>query len=333
MENEEKTYLSKNEVIEFLGIVEATFYKLVQNGQLEAEILPENIKRKKRYSKDSVLRYQQQYQPDIPGLKVAEFAKKHKLTNQRVYAYIKKLDFTLPTVQIGKRKVLYLTSEQQEVLIKEIYKHKHRGAKSDFFNSKSEVALYQKFINEAGESYRVVNENGEWGFYITNQFIDVEQAKKELLLEPSYSIHKKPIYSSSYAEFIIPAVKSYAFLDLFYNALGIENIYIFHNPSENVIELSLKAISTDVADIIHISNDSIQSILNSLNQYSINGSVTLVDGILNITANTKSITFEVNETVYELIEAMALRNGTSISKEVTKIVATSEYIQNNSVTP
>lgn len=324
MENEEIEYFSKNEVIEILGIAEPTFYTLVQKGEIEAELLPGNIKRKKGYSKASVLRYQQLYQPKIPGLKVAEFATKHNLTNQRVYSQIKKLNLILNTIQVGKRNVLYLNNEQQTLLINEINKHKHRGAKNDFFNFKLDIALYQRFLDPMNGTYRVVKENGNWGFFSTNGFISFNEAVKTLQLSPAYSIHKDSIYIANYTEFHMPTSShaAYYFLDLFYSTLGIENMHVYLNELNSTIELAIKSCNIKIPTENH-SQDELLSLLPELNTYCLNGSVKIEDDELKLSVNSKSVTLELPQSSYTKLVEIAKINDNSISREAAELLIAS----------
>lgn len=318
IENESYT---KKEVTKLLGIAEATVYSLARQGVLEVAVSPSNVKGPKRYTKSSVERYKSDFRPSFEGLKIQDFAKQNSISNQRVYFYIKKLNLELDTVRVGKKEVQYLNTEQLELLKNELSKHRHRGTRSTFYNQQLDVALLQKFMDPAGNTYRIsVNQKGDWGFYLDGKFYHYNVAINQFMLTPCYSIHMDNVYNPNYLIFNFNQ-NSYILhyiLDFLYPKVGIENLHLYVDKDTSMIELSLK--TTPIVLPEGFNGAEFSKYLKELNQACENGKILYEDNSLNFELYTKSLTVEITRATYDLLQQRIKSEGLNASKVVEKIL-------------
>lgn len=294
-----KNSYSHKEVTEILNIAGSTVYKLVNDNILEVALTESNVTGSRRYTQQSVEAAKERFNPDIPGLKIVDFAKKHNYSTPRVYTAIKKTQITIDTIIINNKNVMYLSNENQTILLKELSKNKHKGEKRTFYNKEYNIALYQGFKDTDQAIHRVqINEENEWGFYIENLFIPFEKAVKTLNLKPFYAISNTGFKQnkSSYLDFLFATLHNEtfkAFLDFSYAHFGIEHMHLALNANGE-IELAVKEtfIERDLLKAVDIT---------TLQEALINGEMTVEAGIVIFQSHDKTLTLRISKEAEELL--------------------------------
>lgn len=301
--------------MEKLGVAASTVYHLAKTKRIEIEILPQGVSRTKRYSKSSVDHYYLTKHSVPNGVSISEFAKLHKVTNQRLYQLIHKLDLSVEKVVVGNRQRLILSSEQQQVLLDELEHKTHKGTKSDFYLFAKDIALFQLFYDAKNEFYRIIrNDRNEWGIVIalSNEFLPFEKALIEQSLKPAYTIHQPAIASNAYVNFIFQTnnANTYAFLDLCYEQLGIENMHILHKGSQ--LEVSLKAVNLQVK---------VQPLLTDyLNECCLNAVVEVSDGAYHFDVQDKAVTITLKGGLYTALKQASTAQRVSLSDYINQML-------------
>lgn len=290
---------SHKEVTDILNIAGSTVYKLVNDDILEVAPAESNVTGSRRYTKQSVDAAKERINPDIPGLKIVDFAKKHNCSTPRVYTAIKKTQITIDTIIINNKNVMYLSNENQAILLKELSKNKHKGEKRTFYNKEYNIALYQGFKDTDQAIHRVqISEGNEWGFYVENQFIPFEKAVKTLNLKPFYTISNTGFKQnkSSYLDFLFATLHNEtfkAFLDFSYTHFGIEHMHLALNANGE-IELAVKETSVE--------RDLLKAIdITMLQEALINGDIMVELGRVTFQSNDKTLTLRISKEAEELL--------------------------------
>lgn len=308
-------YYTKEQVSEKLGIAQSTVYVLAKKKLIEVESLPLGVSRTKRYTKESVDAYTERLKVDKKGLTVAEFAKSHNLSPQRVYQVIKKHGLQLEKVHVGKRKSVLLSTEHQQLLRKELQHKKHKGTKTDFYYFAENIALFQLFIDSEQVSYRVTrNETGEWGFHlpVIHTFVPYDQVMKERQLQPTYGLHQPLITSSVYANFSFSLTnpQTYEAIDLLYRVVGIENMHL--KQQEATVEIAVKA------QVFDISDENIN--LDYLNDNCLNAVIALSESELHMQVNDKSVTVLLESDIYEAVKQQVKDENSSFTELINAVL-------------
>lgn len=305
-------YYTKEQVSEKLGVAQSSVYVLAKKKLIDVEALPQGVSRTKRYSKSSVDAYANRQAIDKDGLTVAEFAKNHQVSPQRVYQLIKKLALQLEKAKIGKRNRLLLSKEHQQLLLKELQHKKHKGTKTDFYRFTEDIALFQLFLDQRQIAYRVMrNEAGEWGF-LSPTFLAYDQAMSELQLQQAYDIHQPRMTANIYADFSFPVkdAKLYDAMDLLYEVVGVENMHVYQ--LDQTIEVSVKALTYDVRDK--------KINVDYLSDHCINAVIELSGADLRIQPKDKSVTVVLEADVYEAVKRQTSTQNQSMTELINRLL-------------
>lgn len=309
---------SHKEVTAILNIAGSTVYKLVNEQILEIASTDKNINSSRRYTKQSVDAAKKIINPDIPGLKVAEFARKYNYSAPRVYTAIKKIGITVDTITINKTEVMYLSEENQAILLKELSKQKHKGEKRTFYNKEAGIALYQRFMDSKQGIHRVViNESNEWGIVIDNQFIIFKEAQEKLCLESCYSISHLNFTqkNGAYVDFLFskPSKLFETFLDFTYSYFGIENMHLKINEKKE-FELSIKEATVE--------SDQLKDIdLSLLKQHLIDGEIKRNENNqITFSSQRKVLTVRVSRVAEDLLHKEYLKTNKSYSELLDDLI-------------
>lgn len=308
-------YYTKEQVCEKLGVAQSTVYVLAKKKLIEAEVLPQGVKRTKRYTKESVDAYATRLQVDKNGLTVTEFAKKQKLSPQRVYQMIKKQGWVLEKVMVGKRKNQLLSMEQQQILLKDLHAKKHKGTKTDFYCFVEDIALFQLFKDVDQVSYRVMrNEAGEWGVQLPliHTFMPFAQALAERQLQPVYKLHQPLFPSNHYAKFSFSLTnpKTYEVIDVLYQIVGIENMHLYQQ--DTTVNIAVKALAFNIS----VGNLD----LDYLNDNCLNAVTELSEGELCIRVKDKSVTVLLEADIYGALKQQVKEHNSSFSEMVNEML-------------
>lgn len=308
-------FYTKEEVSELLGVAESTVYSLAKNEQIVSEVLPKGVSRPKRYTKESVDIYKDSKQTEPIGFAISDLAEKYKVSNQRIYQLIKKLNLKTSRAVIGKRNKL-IVSETDIVLIeKELTKKIHKGTKTDFYKHQEDIALFQLFNTASNEKYRITRtQSNEWGIHLatTNHFIPFKEAVEQLQLTSAYSIHKKPIQTAMFVNFTFKStdLMAYEFIDACYSHLGIENMHLLFTDSE--LKLAIKAYN----QFLSVCNLPVEY----LNVHCENAVIELVNDEYEFVLSDKPLTVVLNGDSYDALKKYAEEMQKSFSSIVNELI-------------
>lgn len=191
-----------------------------------------------------------------------DVARRLGLSVQSVYKYIQDGSINADAVPYGDERITYVISEAayQEAAKSLKPSEIQRPKKYEYYDSKNDIVLYQKFHSNRIPEARVIrNEEKAWGFYLSNiqQWLPYEEGIRKYALKPAYSIHQPPLDYKGYVELQVPKneVVFYPFMDYLYEIWGVENIRI-REQSDSVLlyikagEKPLKTEVFGIADII-----------------------------------------------------------------------------------
>lgn len=316
---------SHKQVTAILNIAGSTVYKLVNDKILEVAPVESNVTGSRRYTKQSVDAAKERLNPDISGLKIVDFAKKNNYSTPRVYTAIKNTQITIDTITIHNKSVMYLSSENQAILLKELSKNKHKSEKRTFYNKEYTIALYQGFKDTDQAIHRVkINEANEWGFYVENQFIPFEKAVKTLNLKPFYTISNTGFKQnkSAYVDFLFATLHNEtfkAFLDFSYAHFGIEHMHLALNVNGD-IELAVKETS--------VAYDLLKAIdITTLQEALINGEITVEADIVAFQSHDKTLTLRISKEAEALLHKEQAASDKSHSIIVDTLIK--KHLKNN----
>lgn len=167
----ERTSYTKKEVAELLGIAESTVYSLARQGKLEVIPDPHRIRRSTQYTFNSVQTLMNERNVGKnTGKSVRDFAIEIGVAKNKIYPLLQEMHLEVETVSLSEvRKQYYLPIETQNILREHFQQSNYRGSRNDFYSKELDVALYQSFTSENGQTLRVTcNKELEWGFYLTS---------------------------------------------------------------------------------------------------------------------------------------------------------------------
>ncbi|MCY9140503.1 helix-turn-helix domain-containing protein [Peribacillus frigoritolerans] len=143
------------------------------------------------------------------GMRPTEVAKKLGLSVQSVYKYIQNGSIKAEAVPYGDERTTYVISETAYEEAEKSLKpsETQRPKKYEYYDSKNDIVLYQRFHSSKIPEARVVrNEDNVFGFFLPNiqKWLTYEEGIKNYTLRPSYSIHQPPLDYKGYVELQLP---------------------------------------------------------------------------------------------------------------------------------
>ncbi|MDM5281912.1 helix-turn-helix domain-containing protein [Peribacillus frigoritolerans] len=306
-------WYTQKEVADLLGVSKATVYHYGKQKKIIKILDPHRLHKEARYEKAEVDRLVDEKQSFPTGMSPNEVAKKLGLSVQSVYKFIQDGSIKAIAVPYGDERITYVISEtayqEAEKLLKP--SETQRPKKFEYFDSKNDIALYQRFHSSKIPEARVVrNEENVFGFYLPNiqKWLTYEEGMKTYTLKPSYSIHQPPLDYKGYVELQVPKneVVFYPFIDYLYEIWGVENIRL-REQSETVLlyikagEKPLKSEVFGIADIL---------------PYLISGEIHHEDDSLILRSSNRKTSFELPIELLETISDLAEQEGLSLSKWV-----------------
>lgn len=312
-EGDKVEWYTQKEVAALLGVSKATVYHYGKQKKIIKILDPHRIHKEARYEKAEVdqLVYAKQSFPT--GMSPNEVAKKLGLSVQSVYKYIQDGSIKAEAIPYGDERITYVISETDYHEAEKSLKpsETQRPKKYEYYDSKNDVVLYQKFhSNKIPEARVVRNEENVFGFYLPNiqKWLTYEEGMKTYTLKPSFSIHQPPLDYKGYVELQVPKneVVFYPFMDYLYEIWGVENIRL-REQSETVLlyikagEKPLKSEVFGIADIL---------------PYLTNGEMHHEDDTLILRSSNRKTSFELPIELLETISDLAEQEGVSISKWV-----------------
>ncbi|USL11098.1 helix-turn-helix domain-containing protein [Bacillus bombysepticus] len=306
-------WYTQKEVADLLGVSKATVYHYGKQKKIIKILDPHRLHKEARYEKAEVDRLVDEKQSFPTGMSPNEVAKKLGLSVQSVYKYIQNGSIKAEAVPYGDERITYVISETAYQEAEKSLKPTEiqRPKKYEYYDSKNDIALYQKFHSSKIPEARVVrNEENVFGFYLPNiqKWLTYEEGMKNYTLKPSYSIHQPTLDYKGYVELRLPKneVVFYPFIDYLYEIWGLENIRV-REQNETVIlyvragEKPLMSEVFGIADIL---------------PYLINGEIHYEEGTLLLRSPYRKTSFELPNELLEKISVLAKQEGISISKWV-----------------
>ncbi|XGZ08553.1 helix-turn-helix domain-containing protein [Peribacillus sp. RS7] len=274
---------------------------------------PHRLHKEARYEKAEVDRLVYAKQSLPTGMSPNDVAKKLGLSVQSVYKYIQDGSIKAKAVPYGDERITYVISEtayhEAEKSLKPT--ETQRPKKYEYYDSKNDIALYQRFHSSKIPEARVVrNEENVFGFYLPNiqKWLTYEEGMKTYTLKPSYSIHQPPLDYKGYVELQVPKneVVFYPFIDYLYKNWGGENVRMREQDSSVLLfiragERPLMPEMISIADIL---------------PNLINGEMHHEEGTLILRSPYRKTSFELPNELLEKISDLAKQEGISISKWV-----------------
>ncbi|WP_028393995.1 helix-turn-helix domain-containing protein [Bacillus cihuensis] len=224
-------WYTQQEVADMLGISKATVYHWGKQKKIIKIPDPYRTIRETRYQRAEVDAIARELKTQPKGLPPSKVAKKLGVSVQKIYKLIQEGTIKASEVPVGDERKTYVISavelEQAEKLLTP--SRDDRPTRSEFYDSRNGVALFQKFYSSKISEARITrNEQNDWGFLIqSNQkWIPYEEGVKVYQLVPSYPIHADPVEFKGYVTFEIPSdiIWFYSFMDYLYQVWGMENI-------------------------------------------------------------------------------------------------------------
>ncbi len=224
-------WYTQQEVADKLGISKATVYHWAKQKKIIKIADPHRAIREVRYQRAEVDAIAQEQANQPKGYRPSEVAKKLGVSVQKIYKLIQEGTINAAEVPVGDERKAYVVSavEFQKAEILLTPSRDDRPKRSEFYDSRNDIALFQKFFSSKISEARITrNEQNDWGYLIqSNQkWVPYEEGVKMYQLVPSYTIHTDPLEYKGYVTFEIPSdtIWFYSFIDYLYQVWGIENI-------------------------------------------------------------------------------------------------------------
>lgn len=261
-----KEWYTRQEVADMLGVSKATVYHYAKQKKIIKIEDPHRLHREARYEKEEVeLLVEERNRNQPTGLRPSELARQLNVPVQRIYTLIHETELPVDQLPVGDERMIYSIPEETAAWIsKQINKAgASRGMRTEFYDARYDIALYQLFKAANGQEMRVVrNEDQEWGFQLpSGTWIPYADGRDIFHYSPVYSIHHKNVPVKGYTDFSLPKddAEAYLFLDFVYETWGIENIRI--REEETSIKLSIKSGEKEVLIPLPIASEKIQSFI------------------------------------------------------------------------
>ena len=312
-EGDKVEWYTQKEVADLLGVSKATVYHYGKQKKIIKILDPHRLHKEARYEKAEVDRLVYEKQSLPTGMSPNEVAKKLGLSVQSVYKYIQNGSIKAEPVPYGDERTIYVISETAYQEAKKTLKptETQRPKKYEYYDSKNDLALYQRFHSSKIPEARVVrNDENLFGFYLPNiqKWLTYEEGMKNYILKPSYSIHESTLDYKGYVELQVPKneVLFYPFIDYLYEIWGVENIRLReqHETVLLYIRTGEKPLISEVFDIADIL------------PYLIKGEMHQEDDTLILRSPNRKTSFELPIELLEAISDLAEQEGISISKWV-----------------
>ncbi|WP_318262335.1 helix-turn-helix domain-containing protein [Peribacillus simplex] len=314
-EGDKVEWYTQKEVADLLGVSKATVYHYGKQKKIIKILDPHRLHKEARYEKAEVDRLVYEKQSLPTGMSPNEVAKKLGLSVQSVYKYIQDGSIKAMAIPYGDERITYVISEpayhEAEKSLKPT--ETQRPKKYEYYDSKNDISLYQRFHSSKIPEARVVrNEENVFGFYLPNiqKWLTYEEGIKIYALKPSYSIHQPTLEYKGYVELQVPKneVVFYPFIDYLYKNWGVENVRMREQDSSVLLfiragERPLMPEMISIADIL---------------PYLINGEMHHEDDTLILRSPNRKTSFELPIELLETISDLAEQEGISISKWVEK---------------
>lgn len=309
-------WYTRQEVADLLGVSKATVYHYAKQKKIIKIEDPHRLIREARYKKEEVdvlAEERKRHQPT--GLRPSELAKQLNVATQRIYTLIRETDLPVDELPVGDERTIYsIPAETAEWIRQEIEKTtSSRGTRTEFYDAKFDIALYQCFRTQQGQEMRVVrNHNQEWGFYLPSQtWIPFSDGINIFKYEAAYSIHQANHSIKGYTDFSLPKDEheTFEFLDFVYQVWGIENIRI--REQDSCIDLSIKSGETSLP--IPVPETLSET---TIKKYLTLGDIVIEEGEWTLVSGYRRTTFDLPSNLLDELRETAKEKNLSMSEYV-----------------
>lgn len=312
-EGDKVEWYTQKEVADLLGVSKATVYHYGKQKKIIKIQDPHRLHKEARYEKAEVDRLVYEKQSLPTGMSPNDVAKKLGISVQSVYKYIQDGLIKAKAVPYGDERITYVISETAYEEAEKSLKptETQRPKKYEYYDSKNDIALYQKFHSSKIPEARVVrNEENIFGFYLPNiqKWLTYEEGLKNYTLKPSYSIHQPTLVYKGYVELQVPKneVVLYPFIDYLYEIWGVENIRV-REQNETVLLYVRAGEKPLISEVFGIAD---------ILPYLISGEIHHEEDTLILRSPNRKTSFELPIELLEIISDLAEQEGVSISKWV-----------------
>lgn len=311
---------TRKEVADILGVSKATVYHYAKQQKIIKIDDPHRLIRHVRYKRaevDALAAERQRNQPT--GLRPSELARELGVTTQRIYALIQETELPVDELPAGDERTIYSIPDETATWIRQEVKRTAsvRGTRSEFYDTKFDIALYQRFLTPHGQDVRVLrNEDQEWGFYLQSRtWIPFADGINVYQYEEAYPIHCSNRRIQGYTDFVLPkdSDESFIFLDFVYQIWGIENIRIREHDTH--IALSIK--SGDIELSIPVPEILTESTLKKL---LVLGDVVIGEGEWTLISGYRRTTFDLPNNLLDELQEKGKAQGQSMSEYVEEAI-------------
>lgn len=245
---EQREWYTKAEVVDLLGISPSTVYHYSKQGKIRKVKDPHRIYREARYIKedvDELIKIQKK--PE--GLRPSEISKQLGITQEMVYKYIREGILHAKIVPFGDERTTYVIPHDSFAEFKH-FLEEHRineptkARKTDYYDSKRDIALFQKFRSPSSGNARLVRDaENEWIFYVlaNHKEIKYKDGVEIYEFQPAYQLHQAPVNDKGYSLVTVPKDQSilYPFIDYLYEVWGVENVRL--RDTGTIVEIYVQA--------------------------------------------------------------------------------------------
>ncbi|MGE8081439.1 helix-turn-helix domain-containing protein [Peribacillus loiseleuriae] len=312
-------WYTQQEVADKLGISKATVYHWGKQKKIIKIQDPYRSIREVRYQRAEVDAIAQEQEAQPKGFRPSEVAKKLGVSVQKIYKLIQEGTIKASEVPVGDERKTYVISavelEKAEKLLTP--SRDNRPKRSEFYDSRYGVALFQKFFSSKISEARITrNEQNDWGFLIqSNQkWIPYEEGVKEYQLVPSYPIHADPLEYKGYVTFEIPSdtIWFYSLMDYLYQVWGMENIRL-RVLLDGSILLLVRAGENDLSSIQAFS-------ISDLLPFSREGEILRDNDLLILKSTYRKTTVELPKKMLKQVMDAAEEEGISMSLWLERLI-------------
>ena len=298
-----------------LNLSEPTIYKYVVEGILESQSLPN--KSQLRITEESIINFEQRYQKEgvtvDKGISLTAFARIMNITKARLLSIIKANNIELPKGKYGCREQYVITKEIQE-LIYSILDQSNHFPKTQFYNSRLNIGLYQSFTSKVNHNlYRIEREGDIWGIRGPMGLISFEVAEEQYKLIPNYSLRQRTRTNNSTIMIRLPLNNEsfYSVIDTIYATFGMDNLQ-FKFEKEEFLLIYVKAASYKL--------QTAPENLKMLEHFLIGGELEIEESFIKLISydNTFSITIPYHLT--DKLEEIANRENLTKKQLVNKVI-------------
>lgn len=313
-------WYTRQEVADILGVSKPTVYHYAKQKKIIKIVDPHRIIREARYKREEVDTLAEERKQNQPtGLRPSELAKRLGIPVTRIYTIINDNNLPVDEILLGDEGKGYSISEEMATRIqKEVVRTMPvRGTRVEFYDSKHDICLYQRFLAPGGQYMRVVrNENLEWGFFLQSRtWVPYVDAINKFQYKAAYQIHQSNRRAVAYTDFTIPKDmgESFVFLDFVYQVWGIENIRLREYDTKIALSIKSGLMELPIPVPESITGALITSLL-------VLGNIELEDGAWNLISGYRRNTVDLPNTIWDELQEISKLKEKTMSEYIEDVL-------------